>query len=115
MEEKPDATNPAKEGWLLQPGQFYAVTGMLTTDAPTCPMTTDMSVQDVGKRIMELRNALKHRKRTALTLYNPDSWEQLLRQFNLLPKHPELPSSICSGFNVGIRQILLTFTPVTFP
>ena len=111
MEAKPDATNPVKEGWLLQPGQFYAVTGMLTMDAPTHPMTINTSVQDVGKRIMELRGALERRKRTVLTPYNPDSWEQLLRQFNLLPKYPKLPSLICSSFNVGIRQILLTFTP----
>ena len=106
MEAKPGVESPAKEGWSHHPEQPYAVTGMVIADAPIPHTTTDMSVPDVERRIMALRDALEHRKKKALTPYKPDSWEQLLLQYGLLEKYPKLPSLLHCGFDVGIRQIL---------
>lgn len=111
MEARPDAKDPAKEDWSHRLEQFYAAIGTVTADAPTYLTTVSMSVLDAYRKIIALKDALEHTKRKALTPYKPDSWEQLLVQFNLLVKYPKLPSLICHGFNVGIRKIYYTFTP----
>ena len=80
-------------------------------DAPIPPTTIKTSVPDAERRITALRDALEHRKGKVLTPYKPNSWEQLLLQYSLLAKYPKLPSSICHGFDVGIRQIHCTFSP----
>ena len=103
--------SPWKEGWSHHPEQPYAATGMVFIDAPIPPTTTNTNVLDAERRITALRDALECRKKKALTPYKPDSWEQLLLQYGLLEKYPKLPSSICCGFDVGIRQIHHTFSP----
>jgi len=69
----------------------------------------------VETRTTELRDALKLRRKQALTPYKVDKWILLLSQCNLLDKYPNLPHALQHGFDAGIRTIYTTFTPNNSP
>ena len=93
---KPDAAKMTKEDSSPQqaPPSGCATTGTTEGDAPPARMTNAMNAQDAETRIMELRGVFELRKNKALTPYNPDAWEKLLRQCNLLVKYQNLPRAL---------------------
>ena len=89
----------------------YATTGRPAKVAhpPLTPKNT--SVRGVEKRIMGLKTVLEHRRKTPLTPYKFEAWDELLRRHDLHSRYPRLVESLQKGFDAGIRKIYSTFTP----
>jgi len=115
MEQRPDAAKTTKGGLSRQPETSSATTGILGADARQMVTTTVTSAQDVETRITALSTALELRKSQALTPYNASEWNLLLRECDLLTKYPNLPNSLCYGFDAGIQRINETATPGNSP
>ncbi|KAK1235051.1 hypothetical protein PQX77_001716 [Marasmius sp. AFHP31] len=64
--------------------------------------SNDTSVQDAGARLMELKNALEHRRTNAVTPLIASAWHEMLSAGNLLQRYPHIPNSICFGFDIHI-------------
>jgi len=75
---------------------------------PTCPATY---AQDVEPQAMAPSSVLRHRRTNPLTPYKPDAWRRQLDRFGLVKRYPDLCLSIIQGFDVGIPNILKTYTP----
>jgi hypothetical protein len=93
----------------------FAVTGKDTQAAPIPPMITDISAPVAHRHLTELKHALELRKSQALTPYNPQAWESLLRVSGLSQKYPSLPQSLRSGFLINIPKFTSTQTPPNSP
>jgi hypothetical protein len=112
---KPGAERAKREGSSLQLAQPCAAIGTAGEVVPPMRMGSGTSAPGVETRIMELRGALEHRRRQALTPYKAEAWELLLRRYNLSVKYPNLSHSLRVGFDAGIQPIYLTSTPPNSP
>jgi hypothetical protein len=115
MEQKPGAAKTTKDASSPQLEPSFASTGTFDVDARQMVTTTVISVQDAETKTMALKTALELRKRQALTPYNANAWDLLLRECNLLVKYPKLPNSLRHGFDAGIQRIYKTATPNNGP
>lgn len=88
-----------------------AATGNDSVGAQKSHMTADTSVRDVEYRLTELKRALEHRRRKALTPYNPDAWEAGLIATGLISRYPHIPEGLQRGFKLDIPNIKVTQTP----
>jgi hypothetical protein len=109
--KKPDVKKTIKGGSLLQWAPSCAMTGIPAKAVLQLPTAKDTNALGAGRKIMELRAALEHRKKCPLTPYKAESWNRLLHLHNLHIKYPRLIKFLQKGFNAGIQKIYHTFTP----
>ena len=92
-------------------GDRFAVIGNVSQDVQVPHTIFDISVQVAPPRLTELKNVLERRKAQALTPYNPQVWESLLIDSDLIKKYPLLPQSLRTGFLISMPNIFITQTP----
>jgi hypothetical protein len=88
-----------------------ASTGSCPAVATATATMHDTCAPGVPSRLMELRNALAHRQREALTPYIPDAWDRLLRAANLHDTYPHIPGGLRQGFLINLPLITHTQSP----
>ncbi|OBZ77375.1 hypothetical protein A0H81_02563 [Grifola frondosa] len=77
--------------------------------------TTNTSAPAVASSITALTAVLSHRQLEPLTPLRADNWESILGKTGLLSKYPHIPTSIRSGYVVGIPDIHRTYAPFNSP
>jgi hypothetical protein len=113
MVPKQGAIKMNKAASSILQGLFCASTGN-THVAAQHPVIT-MSAPVAESQITVPRGALEHRKSNTLTLYNVNTWEELLTKHNLLTKYGAILNQIHDGFNIGIHPITISYTPANSP
>ena len=103
-EAKPDESSTTK------PELKFARTST-SGDAPPEDPVTSMNVQDAALGTITPRDAVASRRIKALTPYNAESWQVLLRKSNLITKYPSIVDSLLHGFDIGIPPIIHTHAP----
>jgi hypothetical protein len=109
----PGEMNRDTSSTLVEP--LSVPTGNALSVALTLELATIMSVLDVGKRIMEPKTVLEHRRNRALTPYHHEVWCCMLTEHCLLEKYSSIPHSLQFGFDAGICLVISTFTPDNSP
>jgi len=115
MEQRHGVARTTKDDSSLRLASYYATIGTAEGDARHPVTINATNAPDAETRIMELKAVLELRRSQALTPYNADAWDALLRKHNLLNKYPNLANSLRWGFDAGIRQIYQTATPFNGP
>jgi hypothetical protein len=92
--------------------QSSAQTGKSPMAAKARCTTTNTNALAVETHPMEPKDALALRRLRVLTPLKPEAWDSLLRRYNLSSKYPNIPNSICFGFDTGIVPIVRTYTPL---
>ena len=109
------ARRTARAAWSTQQGISSAPTGHGQMAAQPRPTTPTTSTQDAASRLTELRAVLEHKRLDAASPYHPEAWQKHLLAAGLQEKYPGIPNDLQFGFDAGIRQITLTFTPPNWP